>query len=47
MNEYICPKCGSKNIEKDLKIMGNDTGDKICIQCNFIGPTNQFVKNKK
>jgi predicted RNA-binding Zn-ribbon protein involved in translation (DUF1610 family) len=38
---YICPKCGNNNIFKE-KIMGNDTGDKICSICKYIGTKEEF-----
>jgi len=41
-----CPKCGSKNTVKE-KIMGQDTMDIVCIDCNYIGHWKEFHPEEK
>lgn len=36
-----CPKCNSTNTAKE-KIMGNQTGDLICLDCRYIGCALEF-----
>ncbi|WP_157076066.1 TFIIB-type zinc ribbon-containing protein [Alteromonas stellipolaris] len=39
--KYICPKCGSDDTYKE-KIMGADTGDRICKSCGYTTSGNSF-----
>lgn len=34
---YICPECGSPNV------MVSDNGEAQCVDCGFIGLTEEFV----
>ncbi|EKO3444223.1 Eag protein [Vibrio fluvialis] len=38
---YKCPKCGSHDTYKE-KIMGQDTGDRVCQECNHITSAASF-----
>ncbi len=39
-----CPKCSSSDTCKE-KIMGQDTGDIICLKCRYIGHWSEFHKS--
>ena len=41
---YQCPKCGSKNTQKDRGFAGNDTGDRKCNDCGYEGQSREFKK---
>lgn len=48
MNNYICPKCGSDNTRKDRdRGFGEDTGDRICQDCNHEGWYKDFLSDQK
>ena len=38
---YKCPKCNSKNTYKE-KILGQDTGDRVCKDCGHITSAASF-----
>jgi predicted RNA-binding Zn-ribbon protein involved in translation (DUF1610 family) len=42
---YRCPKCGSNNTSKE-RIMGADTMDRICGNCGYIGPKQEFKEKE-
>jgi len=46
LKEGKCPKCGSGNTTKE-KIMGSDTGDIVCNDCNYVGHWREFFQNEK
>ena len=40
-----CPKCGSNSVQKE-RILGADTMDLICTQCNYSGHPSDFSELK-
>lgn len=47
MSNYTCPECGSIDIGKERSGAGQDTGDRICRSCGYVGLPKEFVKNQE